>query len=310
MTVLITGGTGFLGANLAKELVALGNRVVLFDVCVHQKNIALIEQNVKVVQGDLACFSEVLDVVKKNKVKKIYHCGALLSHSAEDAPLKAYEVNMLGTWYVLEAARLFDVEKVLFTSTVATFGPQAPDPTPNIAPQLPTTLYGVCKVASERLGEYYQLKYGLDFRGVRFPSIIGPGRGPGGVSAYSSLMIEKPLLGLMYTVCVEPRCRIPLLYIKDAVNALMALEKAEGQRLNHRMYNVNGFSPSAEEIAAEVEKLQPDPHLRFEADPEMVRVVDSWPNVLEDREAKEDWGWQAQYDLEKTVKDFFEVLSS
>lgn len=304
MINLITGGTGFLGVNLAKELINRGEKVVLFDVAVNSELIAPIEDKVTVVKGDLACWAEVLDVVKKYQVGTIYHCGALLSHSAEDAPLKAYEVNTLGTWYVLEAARLFEVKRVIFTSTVASFGAYITDHVSNTAPQYPRTLYGVSKVSSERLGEYYKIKYDVDFRGVRFPSVIGPGRGPGGASAYSSLVFEKSVLGEPYEIYVEPHCCIPLLYIKDAVKAMIGLNEADEQNLNYRMYNIEGFSPEAGEIAEEIKKKLPEANIDFAPDPEMVKIVDSWPNRLDDTEAQKDWNWKSDYDLEKTIADF------
>lgn len=306
MSTLITGGYGFLGLNLATQLVERGERVVLFDI--QPKSLPPSLLDVESVQGDLASFSQVLDVVKRFKVDTIYHCGALLSQAAEESPLKAYEVNTLGTWYVLEAARLFEVENVIFTSTIAAFGSHIEDPTPNVSPQLPTTLYGVSKVSSERLGEYYHSKFGLNFRGVRFPSVIGPGRGEGGASAYSSLMIERAVCGESYTVFVEPSCVIPLLYSKDAVNALITLKEAEESNLRHRMYNVHGFSPTAGEIAKELERLLKETGLSFLPQPSMVEIVESWPVALDDSEARKDWGWEAKFNLEKTIEDFIRVL--
>ncbi|UMZ72675.1 NAD-dependent epimerase/dehydratase family protein [Natranaerofaba carboxydovora] len=309
MKALITGGTGFLGSYLARELVGRGDEVVLFDVAFNEGLIDQVKDKVEFVKGDLSCWPEVLDAIKRSEADIIYHCGALLSGSAEELPLKAYEINTLGTWYILEAARLFNVDKVLFTSTVASFGDHISDPVANTAPQYPKTLYGVSKVSSERLGEYYKGKFGVDFRGIRFPSVIGPGRGPGGASAYSSLVFEKPVLGEPYEVYVKPESCIPILYVKDAVKALIQLGEADENKLKYRMYNVNGFSPKAKEIVDVIKKEIAGADIKFEPVKEMVDIVNSWPDALDESEAVRDWGWQSDFDIRKTVMDFKEELS-
>jgi len=299
-----------LGSYLAKELVSMGEKVVLLDLFLDSPGPHLlpyareVEDQVVKVGGDLSCWPEVLDAVKSHGIERIIHCGAFLSHKAETYPSKAFEVNMLGTWYILEIARILGVKQVMFTSTIATFGDHLTDPVDNTAPQYPHTIYGVTKVSSERLGEYYKIRFGLDFRGVRLPSVIGPGRGPGGVSAYSTLIVEKPALGEPYEVFVEPRCRIPLLYIKDAVSSLLQLSEAREESLNYRMYNVAGFSPTAGEMAETVMKIIPEAEIIFTPQQGMVRIADSWPDVIDDTAARTDWNWETGYDLDKAVKDF------
>ncbi len=305
MTTLITGGTGFLGSSLAQELVKEGESVVLFNRSANRDSVPpSIVDKVLFARGDLSCWPEVLDVVNKHNINTIFHCGALLSESAEKFPFKAYEINTLGTWHILEAARLFDVEKILFASSIAAFGAHITDPVSNTAPQYPSTIYGVSKVSSERLGEYYNTKFNIDFRGVRFPSVIGPGRGPGGASAYSSLIFEKPVLGEPYTVYVEAHSCIPLLYIKDAVKALIKLKKADNNDLNYRMYNIAGFSPTVDEIQKEIKKTIPEAMISIHPDEEMVRIVNSWPDALDDSEAQKDWGWKNDFDIHNTILDF------
>ncbi len=307
---LITGGLGFLGSHLARELVGRREEVVLFDVIRSSRLVEDIENDVRIVQGNLGNWAEVLDVVRKHKVNCIYHAGALLSASAEESPLAAYMVNANGTFYVLEAARLFNVEKVVFLSTVATYGPGVPEVVNDDTVQIPTTMYGVTKVFCERLGEYYHRKFGVNFRGVRLPSVIGPGRGGGGASAYSSLIVQEPAAGRPYKVFVDETARIPLLYIKDAVRALVSLGEAAEERLKRRVYNIQGFSPSARDLADIVRRYLPDARIEFEPDPEMVKIVHSWPKELDDTLAREDWGWNVQYTLDKAVKDFIDEFQA
>lgn len=300
LDVLITGGTGFIGSYLANVLRDAGNNVTLLDIVPRMDLLSNVD-DFEIIRGDVANFSHVLDAAKGKDV--IYHTGALLSASAEERPLTAYHANLGGTFHILEAARLFDVNAVIFTSTVATFGAGL-ETVDDETLQRPTTMYGVCKVASERLGEYYHRKFGVNFRGVRFPSIIGAGRGPGGASAYTTLMIEYPANGKPYDVYVKETTRMPILYISDAIQALLRLYAARDDDLKRRVYNIGGLSPTAGEIAALVRKQVPGTQLIFKPDREMVDIVESWPRELDDTCAREEWGWKHIYDLDALVEDF------
>lgn len=310
MSNLITGGLGFIGSHLAHKLVAAGEEVVLFDVTTQSRLISDIRDRVKIVQGDLGNWAQVLEAVKKYKVHRIFHTAALLSASAEESPLAAYSVNANGTFHILEAAKLFDVKSVMYLSTIATFGPGVPDHVGDDEVQRPTTMYGVTKVFSERLGEYYNLKFGVNFRGVRLPSVIGPGRGGGGVSAYSSLMVQEPAANKPYAVFVDEGAQIPLLYIKDAVQALIGLSETPEAKLKRRVYNIEGFSPTAAEMAAVVRKYVPGAAIDFKPVPEMVSVAHSWPKYLDDSCARRDWGWKTEFNLDRTVKDFVQEFKA
>jgi len=303
MTVLITGGTGLIGSNLGRELIRRGEEVVLFDIQINRDAIRNIKNKVKVVRGDLSSWSDVLGAVNDHKVKSIYHLGAILSES-EDTPIAAYRVNQIGTFYVLEAARLFKVKKVIFTSSMATFGIGVPDIVPNDAPQRPITIYGVTKVASELLGEYYHRRFGVDFRALRFPSIVGPGRSRGSVSIYASLIFEEPAKGNAYEVYVDEGTCIPILYIKDAIRALIKLHDARASRLKRLVYNIGGISPTAGEIAEAVRKHIPEAQITFSPNKDIEKIISSWPRMLDESCALEEWGWRADYNLDKIVRDF------
>lgn len=304
MINLITGGAGFIGSHLARKLVARGEEAVLFDIASQSGLTKDIAHKVKFVRGDLANWAQVLDAVKRYGVDSIYHTGALLSASAEESPLAAYAANANGTFNVLEAARLFNVKTVMFLSTIATYGPGLPERVTDDDVQRPTTMYGVTKVFGERLGEYYRIKFGVNFRGIRLPSVIGAGRGEGGVSAYSSLIVQEPAAGRRYEVYVDEETRIPLIYVKDAVKALIELAQAREGGLKRRVYNVEGFSPAAAELARTVRKYLPEAKIEFRPVPEMVRIARSWPRELDDSPARSDWGWKTDYTLDRAVEDF------
>ena len=291
---------------MARKLVELGEDVVLFDVVSQSKLIDDIKDEVKIVRGDLSNWAQVLDGVKKYDVDCIYHAGALLSATAEESPLAAYMVNANGTLHVLEAARLFDVKKVIYLSTAATYGPGLPERISDDEVQRPTTMYGVTKVFCERLGEYYHRKFGLNFRGARLPSIIGPGRGGGGASAYTSLIIQEPAAGRLYKVFVDEEAKTPIVYIKDAVQALIQLEQADENSLKRRVYNIEGFAPTAIELANAVKKYIPDARIEFHPVPEMVDIVHNWPQEIDGSCAREDWGFKTRYTLDGMIEDFIE----
>ncbi|MEE9192082.1 MAG: NAD-dependent epimerase/dehydratase family protein [Candidatus Aerophobetes bacterium] len=310
MNVLITGGTGFIGSHLARFLHKKGENVTLFDI---EPDLGLVDDikcELGLVKGDLACLSDLLSAVKNNKVEIIYHTGALLSAKAEKYPVAGFRTNLIGTFNVLEAARLFDVEMVIFPSSIAAFGEGVSNPVPNEAYQRPTTMYGVAKVAGEILGEYYHRRFEVNFRCLRLPSVVGPGRGSGGVSAYSTLMIEKPARGESYQVYVGQNSRMPILYIKDALRAFSGLQKADEAKLKRRVYNIGGISPTAGQIAESVRRHVKGARLEFNPDRGMQEIVDSWPEALDETRAREEWGWVVKYRLDDMVEDFVKEVRS
>jgi threonine 3-dehydrogenase len=306
---LITGGAGMLGRQLARLLLARGDEVIILDLAPAAKLPADIRDCVTLVRGDLSNWAEVIDAVASTHPDTIYHIGALMPPASEQAHATAYGVNVSGTVHVLEAARLFQVGTVVYSSTTATFSPDLPEVVPNDFPQMPVTMYGVTKLCSERLGEYYHRRYDVDFRAVRFLSILGPGRIPGfGWSAYTSLVIEECAKGNPYVLKVNESLRLRFIYVKDAALSLIKLGDANNSSLTTRCYNLDGFSASTREIVDAVRKHVPDAHITYEFDPNYQRVMDTqYGNIqrrMDDRLARGDWGWAVSYALEEAVGDF------
>lgn len=301
MKALITGGGGFIGQMLAKRLVDRGDEVTLLDIAFSPAGLGPLAGKVKTRTGNLALFTDVLDAVRTVRPDSIFHLGALLSASAEANPISAYHVNIDGSFFVLEASRLFEVKRVIYTSSIASFGPGVPDPVPNEFDQKPTTIYGVSKVFTERLGEYYHREFGMGFRALRLPSILGAGRGGGGASAYTTYVIDKPARGEPVQVWCEERSRIPLLYVDDAVQGLVSVHDAPEAKLTRCAYNIQGFSPTAREMADAVRARIPKAQISFVPDPKMQAIVDSWPRALDDTPARNDWGWRPTIDLSGTI---------
>ncbi len=308
---LITGGAGMVGRQLARLLLARGDEVALLDIAPAAKLPADIRDRVSLVRADLSDWAQVMDAVNSTSPETIYHIGALMPPASEQNHTAAWGINVNGTMHILEAARLFGVRTVVYSSTTATFPIQLPEPVPNDHAQLPVTLYGVTKVCSERLGEYYHRRYGVDFRGVRFLSILGPGRIPGfGWSAYTSLVVEECAKGNPYVIKVNESLRLRFIYVKDAALSLMKLADADGGRLSTRVYNLDGFSASTQELVEAVTVNVPDARISWEFDPEYQRVMDTqYGNIqrrMDDSLARRDWDWTTSYELQAAVRDFVE----
>lgn len=309
MRVVITGGTGFVGAHLARYLAARGDKVTCLDVVPRSPLIDGVE-GVEVVRCDVGSLPEVLHAFERAAPELVFHTAGILSAFAEDRPQSAYRANAVGTFNVLETAILFDRPPVVFTSTIATYGPGVARVVDERTQQRPTTMYGLSKVFGELLGEYYLHRFALDFRAVRLPSVIGPGRGPGGASAYSSLIVSEPARGRAFEVGVTEEARIPLLYVKDAVDGLIRLAEADPANLKRRTYGLSGFSPTAAELASAVGEAVPDADITFAPDPGLVEIVGSWPEEMDGTEAAGDWGWKGSYGLIEAVPDFVAEVSA
>ncbi len=257
MTILITGGTGWVGTGLAHRLVERGEDLILFDIAPQIERVADIKNNIKVVQGDQAVWPEVLNVFKENNVEGIFHLGMI---SLPDANCWAvYEKNVAGIMNVLEAARLFGVKRVVFTSTMSTYNQGIPTETiTDETLQRPNNVYGVSKLCGELLGRFYRKKFDLDFRCIRYPQITGPSvkvnRFPSDLAKkgqYIGWTIQSAALGRSAEFPVSEDNKLPVLYYEDALRATIMLYDAPKEQIETVCYNVVGVFPSL--TAREVE---------------------------------------------------------
>jgi len=307
---LITGGFGFIGRYLALMLMEAGHEVTLFDIATDEAFLKRGNGRITSIRGSLANWAEVMDAVAVARPDHIIHSGAILPPASEASPQAAFEVNVNGSYYVLEAARLLGVARVVYASSVASYGPDAPrDIVPNDFAQHPTGMYGVSKVCTERLGEYYHRRYGLDFRAVRFPPIFGLGRAASsGWTAFTSVAVEEAALGRPYAMRVAPETATGVLYIRDAAQSLADLAKADGGHLTQRCYSLHGFVVTARELAEAIVRHVPDARITFEPDEQITEFVNSIPQKLDDSLARKDWGWRPRHDLDEAVADFVKTV--
>jgi threonine 3-dehydrogenase len=305
MAILITGGAGFIGIELAKKFLKRGEDIVIFDKIIDDSLFAGDKKVIKV-KGDITNWPEVLNVVQQNKIDTIFHLAAILSAISEANPWASININALGTFHVLDAARLFQVKKVIFTSSMGAYGVTQDAIVTEDTIQRPSIIYGVTKVFSELLGLYYQRKFGIDFRGVRFPQLIGTGVKTMGFGQYNPWLIEAAIKGEAFNVWVPEDTVIPLMYIKDAIKSLVLLYDAEESKLIKRVYNLGQITPppTAKEVVDMVKQYYPDARINFKPDPNAVNVLKTIPRIIKGDNAEQEWGWRIEYSLDDTVKDF------
>ncbi len=308
MTTLITGGAGFIGSYLTQLLIEEGERPILLDPAPVHGALIDIRDRFEYVQSSLGNLSVVLNVIKKYSIDRIFHLGGMLSAPSDENPWAAFDANVTGTYNVLEAARLGGVKQVIFSSTIAVYGKDLPStPVDDATIQRPTSMYGSTKVFCELLGRFYARKFDLDFRGVRIPSVVGPGAKTAHMSIYNCWAIEEALKGQPYKLLCEPETRCPVIYFKDAGRALWLLAMAERSQIKTRIYNLAGIVPSfsAEELVALIRDRIPEARLTFNPDPATVELLKELGSlILDDECARSEWGWEIAYPLEEMVDDF------
>jgi len=309
MTRLITGGTGYIGAELARRLVERGEKVVLFDIVINRYRIADIENEVKIVRGDLSNYSQVFNVVKDNEIKEICHLGSMLTNVSEINPWGSFQTNVIGTYNVLEAARLLGVERMMFTSTFGTYGLLLDEVLTDTSIQRPVTFYGCGKLYCEGLGRFYRKKFGLDFRSIRYAQMIGPNvRTPG---HWAPSMIEDSILGKPYEcIYAYPETAISMIYVRDAARAADMVLQAPRESIKMMNYNVAGIQEfvSAKELEAILTKRYSGTAVTYKPDSSLREIGNDFRTLkrFDDSYARNEWGWKPEFDSPEAIIDIFE----
>ena len=312
MATLITGGAGFVGLEVARQLLDGGET----DVTVFSRNpsparLGDLTDRVNAVAGDVGNFSHVLDVAKTTRPEVIYHLGAMLSVPSDADPASAIQTNAMGTFYVLEAARLFDVRQVIFSSSIGSYGRDIEGETlTDTTLQRPVLFYGATKAFGEHMGLVFKRKHGLDFRGIRYPSVVGPGVTTPGIVQYTSWMIEESAKGNPFTVWTTPETTVPIMYITEAAAATVQLAQAPLENIKMVNYLVDGAkpTPTAGEMAEAVRAKIPNAQIDFVPDPTKPMLHGRW-QTIDDSCAREEWGWQPTHDLSSMIDDFLASLA-
>lgn len=304
MRILVTGAGGQVGLDLIRALLERGHEVHASDVSPRPAAASDLPESLPWLKLDVTDQRALVTCMSALKPDKVFHLAAILSARGEHDPDLTYRVNQGGTYNVLEACRQCEVGQVVFASTIAVFGPGLPETVGDDVALHPTTMYGVTKAASEMLADYYCARFGLDVRGVRFPGLISASIPGGGSSDYVVFMYLDGVRRGAYEAFCRPDTRIPLMYMPDGIRALLELSEAPRERLSRCIYNIAGFSPAASEIAQDVAAALPGgADFSFEPDPARQRILDSWPAAIDDRHARDDWGWTHRYDLPAMTRE-------
>ncbi|HBL29622.1 MAG TPA: UDP-glucose 4-epimerase [Acidobacteria bacterium] len=305
--ILVTGALGQIGSELVNAL-----RARYGEEAVVASDIRMPPRGTDGPFDFVDCTNQrsLQEVIRRHDVRTIYHLAALLSAVAESKPQVAWDVNMGGLYRVLEVARETRCA-VFFPSSIGAFGPDTPpDHTPQDTVQRPVTMYGVTKVAGELLCDYYHHRFRVDTRGVRFPGLISHGAPPGGgTTDYAVEIFHEAIRHRHYTCFLGPDTRLDMMYMPDAMKAAIEVMEVDPSRLVHRnAFNVTAMNFTPEELAAEIRKHIPDFKIDYNVDPVRQAIADSWPNSLDDRAAREEWGWNPEYGLAAMVQDMLENL--
>ncbi|KYD07823.1 L-threonine 3-dehydrogenase [Heyndrickxia sporothermodurans] len=307
--ILVTGSLGQIGSELVTKMRSIygTDHVIATDIR---------DNGSEVVKAgpfeilDVTDATKMYNLAKKYEVDTIIHLAALLSATAEKKPLLAWNLNMGGLVNALETARELNCQ--FFTpSSIGAFGPSTPkDNTPQDTIQRPTTMYGVNKVSGELLCDYYFTKFGVDTRGVRFPGLISYVAEPGGgTTDYAVEIYYEAVKNKRFTSYIDKGTYMDMMYMPDALNAIIDLMEADSTKLKHRnAFNITAMSFAPEEIAAEIKKHIPEFEISYNVDPVRQAIANSWPNSIDATAAKEEWGFKAEYNLEKMTIDMLEKL--
>ena len=309
--VLIIGSTGQIGSELTMKLRHLhpeGNIVAGYIPGFEPKG-ELLESGpsavVNVVDG-----MQIADAVGRYNIDTIYNLAALLSATAEKFPLKAWDIQMNGLINILEVARGHGCA-VFTPSSIGSFGPSTPHKdTPQDTIQRPTSMYGVTKVATELLSDYYFHKYGVDTRSVRFPGLISNVTLPGGgTTDYAVEVYYSAVKGEEFVCPIGPGTYMDMMYMPDALKAAVDIMIADPTRLIHRnSFNIASMSFEPEQLFAKIREYIPSLKVRYEVDPVRQAIANSWPDSMDDSCARAEWDWKPSYDMDSMTRDMIEAL--
>lgn len=299
--ILVTGAGGQIGTVLCNALREIYGEDNVIGSDIKSPKI----DRGKFVILDILNTQRFCEIIDDHKITQIYHLAAILSASGEWMPLKTWNVNLNSLLDIFEIAREKQIRKIFFPSTIAVFGKTTPKKrTPQFTSLEPTTVYGMSKLTGELWAQYYFQKYNLDIRSVRFPGIVSHQSMPGGgTTDYAVEIFHKAIQDKSYECFLKKDTYLPMVYMEDAIQGTLKLMETPADQLSVRTsYNLAAMSFSPEELAAEIKKHMPEFTIRYKPDFRQA-IAESWSQSIDDQVARNDWGWNPKFDLQKMTKD-------
>ncbi|MEP7197735.1 MAG: NAD-dependent epimerase/dehydratase family protein [Saprospiraceae bacterium] len=305
--ILLLGSNGQIGTVLTEALKEIYGKESVFCSDVRKPKV---ESEGTFLILDVLDKAGIQKAIKENQITQIYHLAALLSAKGEQNPELTWKINMQGLLNVLELAVEEKINRVFYPSSIAVFGPTTPKiNTSQFASFQPTTVYGISKLCGEMWCEYYNRRYGLDVRSLRYPGVIGWQSLPeGGTTDYAVEIYHAALKDKHYSCFLSANTRLPMIYMDDAIRATIELMSADSKSLSIRTsYNLVGMSFTPSEIAGVIKKYIPDFKIEYNPDFRQ-KIAESWSESIDDSYAQKDWNWKPRFDLENMTQDMLTKL--
>ena len=311
MKILITGGSGFIGSNLANKLLELGHEVIIYDYQLNHARLGHEHPKRTLMEGNVLDHHEMMDTFRKTAVEVVVHLPALRNNESQEKPFQAHLVNSTGMVNVLEAARLTDVKRVIYASSVAVNASPSyyrslqldPFCVKEWMPTNPFNVYGATKLYNEMMAARYMQIYGLQTIGLRLPAVIGPGKTPGSKTSEFNDVIEAPILNKQVSISSYGEQKVNLIYVHDGVHGFVCACTADDPK--HAVYNIGGYILSTRELVATVHRLFPEAPIAID-ESENERAVAS---AVDSSLAKEELGYEPQFSLEEAIRDHHHHMS-
>ena len=308
--ILVIGSSGQIGTDLCLSLERIygAENIICSDLNPrkdknHRKNF---------IKLDVLDNEMLTRKVKEENISEIYLLAASLSALAEKNVLISWELNMNSLINVLELARKKIIKKIFWPSSIAVFGPDSPKlNTPQNTTLNPSSIYGITKLAGEKLCQYYYDKFDVDVRSLRLPGLIGwRSLAGGGTTDYAVEIFYHALKNNDYTCFLSKETILPMMYMDDAIEAILKIMTTKKENIKIRTsYNISAVSFTPKELEKQIKIYLPNFSVKFKPDYRQ-KIADSWPDSIDDQEAKVDWGWKAKFNLEKLTSDMFKNLSN
>ncbi|QIE60060.1 NAD-dependent epimerase/dehydratase family protein [Rasiella rasia] len=308
--ILIIGACGQIGTELTAALRAAyaPHKVIASDI-IEGDEVMMNSGPFEVL--DAMDYDAVQDVVIKHEITDVYLMAAMLSATSEKFPMRAWNLNMNSLFNVLNLAKDGKIDKIFWPSSIAVFGPTTPkENTPQRTVMEPSTVYGISKQTGERWCEYYHKKFGVDVRSLRYPGLVSYKTLPGGgTTDYAVDIYHKAVKHNKYICFLNAETTLPMMYMDDAIKATIGIMEAPESNIKIRnSYNLAGMSFHPEAIAESIRNLQPGFEISYDPDFRQA-IADSWPKSIDDTEARNDWGWNHEVELDEMTKIMLKNLT-